>query len=118
MNILIIEDDFDLRETIKEEFERHGATVFEADNGKSGIIILKNTKVDFVLSDYQMPFLDGMGLLKSVQTEVANCPPIYIMSGHSNFDQKDFLAAGACGYFEKPLALTLLRELYKKHSSS
>jgi DNA-binding response OmpR family regulator len=117
MKILIIEDDFDLRETIKEEFERNGATVFEADNGKSGMIILKNTEVDFVLSDYQMPCLDGMGLLKNAQIEIAKCPPIYIMSGHSNFEQKDFLAAGACGYFEKPLGLTLLRELLKKHSN-
>jgi DNA-binding response OmpR family regulator len=116
MKILIVEDDLDLRETIKEEFERYGATVSEAENGKSGFDFLKNNNVDFVLSDYQMPLLDGMGFLKNALNEVPNCPPIYIMSGHSSFDQNDFLAAGAQGYFEKPIPLKSLRELFKKYS--
>jgi DNA-binding response OmpR family regulator len=114
MKILLIEDDNDLRECIKDQFERQGATVYEAEDGKKGLGILEHSEVDLVLSDVQMPKLDGMGLLKQALSQFVDCPPIYIMSGHSNFHKDDFLTAGASGYFEKPLSLCDLKGIVQK----
>jgi CheY-like chemotaxis protein len=102
-----------LRDLLKEQLERLGATVCDADDGRTALKTLETSRFDLILSDFQMPRLDGMGLIKEAKSKFLDCPPIYIMSGHTNFEEKDFIDAGASGYIEKPLSLKTLKDLLK-----
>jgi two-component system chemotaxis response regulator CheY len=101
MNILLIEDNKDLRELFKEKFEAYGLTVFQAENGKIGLEIFIKEAIDLVLTDIQMPVMSGMEFLKEIRGINGPLPPIFVMTGGSSYTIEQILEAGAAGYFDK-----------------
>lgn len=100
MRILLVEDNKDLRDCYKEELTELGVYVFEAENGKEALGLLKSIPVDLVISDVQMPILDGVGFLKKAREEFNNLP-IFIITGFSPYTEQQILSFGANGYYEK-----------------
>ncbi len=101
MKVLLIEDDSELRELLKEQFNEIGCIVSEVSNGRDGLNLLTLENFDLVLSDVDMPKMDGMEFLKKAMNLNINLPPIYIMSASSSYSKNDFLSEGASGYFDK-----------------
>lgn len=101
MNILIIEDDKELRDLFKEKFEEYGLIVFPAENGEVGLEILAHESIDFVLTDVQMPVMSGMDFLRNARKIKKQLPPIFIMTGGCQYTKKQFYDEGAAGFFEK-----------------
>ena len=101
--ILIVEDEGDLREVLSELFKENNFTVFQAENGRQGMAILESIAVDCVLTDVQMPVMNGMDFLKASKTKFGDKPPVFIMTAGSVFSKTQFYAAGADGYFDKPI---------------
>ncbi len=101
MTILLVDDNKDLRDCYKEELSRIGFVVFEAEDGEQALGLLRKQVVDLVISDVQMPILDGVGFLKQARKEFKNLP-IFIITGFSPYTEKEILNYGANGYFEKP----------------
>jgi CheY-like chemotaxis protein len=70
LNIVIIEDDADLRETMKELLEMEGFSVITAENGQAGMeLIERNGKPCLILLDMMMPVMNGWEFLDAMQRE-------------------------------------------------
>lgn len=102
MRVLLIDDDKDLRGCLKDQLVGLGHSVFEAENGEAGLNTLKSENVDLVISDIQMPILNGVGFLKKAREQYPTLP-IFLMTGFSPYTEKQILGMGANGYIEKPM---------------
>lgn len=105
LRILVIDDDDQIRELIREVLERGGHTVFEADNGDTGIKLVCEETVDVVVTDIIMPDKDGLETI----TELRKSHPeirIVAISGGGRKVNRDYLptaqAFGADRVLYKP----------------
>jgi two-component system, NtrC family, nitrogen regulation response regulator NtrX len=106
--ILVIDDEKAIRNTLKEilEYEKHHVEI--AANGADGLEILKKEAVEVVLLDIKMAGMDGMEVLDRVAKEYPDIQVIMI-SGHGNVDTAvKAIKAGAFDFIEKPLDLNRL----------
>ena len=85
---------------LRSRFEGFCFFVFEAENGAEGLKVLRTQSITFVLSDLQMPKMDGIEFLKKAREQFPALQ-IFIMKGFSPYSEKDILDFGATGYFEK-----------------
>lgn len=114
MNVLIIEDNLDLSELLIKQFSQNGFFVFHAANGKLALEVLKQERIDFILSDIQMPVMNGFEFLLAARSEFGPEIPIYIMTSSDLYAEKELYAAGANGLYKKPLNINeLLKQIQK-----
>ncbi|QEM11480.1 response regulator [Mucilaginibacter rubeus] len=102
--ILIIEDNTDIRENVVEILGLAGYTVFEADNGKTGVDLAIKNLPDVILCDIMMPELDGYGVLYMLNKnpETATIPFIFLTAKAERIDQRKGMEMGADDYLTKP----------------
>jgi len=104
-NILVIDDEKGIRDTLKEilEYEKH--TVDVAEEGQQGLEKLKTNTYEIVLCDIKMPGMDGIEVLEKIVEDYPEMPVIMI-SGHGNIDTAvEAIKKGAYDFIEKPLDL-------------
>jgi len=104
-DILIIDDEKAIRETLKEilEYEKHKVDL--AADGKNGLSKAKDKNYDLIFCDIKMPELDGIEVLERMVVLGLDVPVIMI-SGHGNIETAvDALKKGAFDFLEKPLDL-------------
>jgi len=65
--LLIIEDDADMREMLRESLDEEGFTVETASGGRAGVERIKLGGIDLVVSDVKMPDLDGLDVLREIK---------------------------------------------------
>jgi len=106
--ILLVDDEEDLREVLRDEFTLAGAKVLEAGNGRAAFDIVRSQKINLVLSDVRMPGGDGIELLGKIRSLGHAAPAVVLMSGYSDATHEDGLQAGADAVFSKPFDLELL----------
>ncbi|HEY8783525.1 MAG TPA: response regulator [Mucilaginibacter sp.] len=118
--VLIIEDNNDIRENIVEILELAGYTVFDANNGKTGVdLAIKNTP-DIILCDIMMPELDGYGVLYMLNKypETSAIPFIFLTAKAERVDLRKGMEMGADDYLTKPFddmeLLTAIESRLKK----
>lgn len=100
--ILVVDDETNLRRVLAAVLEREGYDVFAAADGRAALGILATHHVDVVVTDVRMPELDGMGLLREVQRVDADIPVVMI-TAHSTVDNAvEALKGGAFDYLTKP----------------
>ncbi|MDH4064770.1 MAG: sigma-54 dependent transcriptional regulator [Acidobacteriota bacterium] len=102
--ILIADDEQSMREWLRILFQRDGFEVLTADDGMTAREVIAREYVDVVLTDIQMPRLDGTGLLRAVR-ELAPDAVVVMMTAHWTRDSDDWKRAcelGAEALFEKP----------------
>lgn len=102
--IVLIEDNKDVRENIKEILELSDYSVFAAENGKIGVALIKQHLPDLILCDIMMPELDGYGVLKIVSSNIqTNKIPFIFLSAKSEKDDfRQGMNLGADDYIAKP----------------
>ena len=110
---LVVEDANELREMIAKALSKDGTVVRQATNGESAAKMLeRESNVTFILSDIQMPKMDGMEFLKWVR---ARSPITMFIAMSGSIDAKkvtELAAAGADGVLLKPFTMqVLLKEL-------
>lgn len=108
MNILVAEDEENIRELIKEQLKSENYNVYCASNGKEALEIMKNTKIDLGLFDVIMPYLDGFNLLRKVR-ETSNVPVIFLTARGEEMDKVLGLGLGADDYIVKPFSFSELK---------
>lgn len=89
--ILIIDDEAHIARVLVLWLKRHNHDVLEAANGVEAIDILGQGSVDMIISDMNMPLLDGLGLVKKVREELQLDMPIILLSARcdqSNLAEK------------------------------
>lgn len=101
--LLVIDDDILVRQSIVAYLEDSGYRVHDEPNGSGGIAWFRKHKPDLVLTDLRMPDLDGLALLKMVK-EVDSDIPVIVISGMGMVaDVAEALRLGAADYLIKPL---------------
>ena len=108
--ILIIEDEEPIRRVLKRILleENSHFTVYESDNGESGIEILNNREFDLVLCDIKMPKKDGLEVLQEAK-QLGIATPFIMLTGHGNIQTAvEAMKLGAYDFIPKPPDLNRL----------
>jgi len=78
--ILIVDDDAHIIRVLSIWLARHGYDVFTASNGEAALATLDREEVDLIISDMNMPVLDGVGLAKAVRARCGATIPILMLT--------------------------------------
>jgi diguanylate cyclase (GGDEF)-like protein/PAS domain S-box-containing protein len=122
IRILYMEDDPALSFLLKKSLQRQGFVVDTAANGEEGISKVGSTQYDLLLVDYNMPFLGGLDVLRSLSWK-ATSPPTIMLTGEGNVAVAvEALKLGAADYIVKDVGMKYLellpvvidRALYKR----
>lgn len=117
MKILIVDDFSTMRRIIKNLLRDLGFTnTSEADDGQTALPMLQNGKFDFLVTDWNMPGMQGIDLLKNVRAD-ANLKdlPVLMVTAESKRDQiVEAAQAGVNGYIVKPFTAATLKEKIDK----
>jgi two-component system nitrogen regulation response regulator NtrX len=104
-SILIVDDEQNIRETLKDVLEDEGYAVILAEDGKVALSLLKTHIVHAVLLDLWLPEIGGMDVLKAIR-ERGSDVPVIIISGHGTIDTAvKATKEGAFDFIEKPLSI-------------
>ena len=106
-NILIVDDSLPMRAVIKKVIKASGFDIgdfFEAGNGSEALQVLDEHWLDLVLTDYNMPDMNGLELLKAMKNTdtLADIPVIIVTTEGGDRRKEEFLLQGAAAYIKKP----------------
>ena len=103
MKILIIEDQEDIRATLRDLLEINGHEVIEAEDGVQGVKQAA-TKPDFIFCDMKMPNLDGRGVLAALKEMpgIRDVPFVFLTAQAERQELREGMALGADDYITKP----------------
>jgi two-component system, OmpR family, alkaline phosphatase synthesis response regulator PhoP len=109
-NILVIDDEADIRLLVKYNLEKEGFSVLEAENGEKGIELAKAYRPDLILLDVMMPVMDGMETCERLRKipELADTMICFLTARGEEYSQISGLDAGADDYLTKPIKPRLL----------
>lgn len=111
VNVLVVDDDLDLRTIIVDHLKDLVEDVIEAGDGEEAFRLMKQNPVDILITDIDMPKLNGLDLLEAIQKLSANVQPAVklVVSGTAESDGLGrAMAAGANDYLVKPFSSTAL----------
>jgi two-component system chemotaxis sensor kinase CheA len=102
-SLLIVDDALTVRELERSILERAGYSVRVAANGKEALELLRREPADLVLTDVEMPLLDGLGLTEAIRKSrtLAKTPVVILTSHDSEAARERGLASGANAYIVK-----------------
>jgi len=102
--ILVIEDQFEVRENLVELLELSGYEALNGENGKVGVQLAIEHQPDLILCDVMMPELDGFGVLRILEkrAETADIPFIFLTAKAEKSDFRKGMNLGADDYITKP----------------
>jgi CheY-like chemotaxis protein len=110
-SILVVDDDPSVLEMLHDALDLWGFDVFLAKNGREGLHVLANQKVDGILVDMDMPVMDGLTMLDELRW-LGYPTPVVIMSGDvKGLSKRQLLKEGAQGFMSKPFSLSFLRDV-------
>ena len=102
--ILTADDSASVRQMVSFTLKQHGYDVIEAADGKDALSKLESRKVDMIITDLNMPNLDGIGLIKGARA-LPDCrfiPIIMLTTESQDTKKQEGKAAGATGWIVKP----------------
>jgi len=102
--ILVVDDSASLRQVVSIALKGAGYTVIEACDGKDGLSNLNGQKINLIVSDVNMPNMDGISMLKEVKAMPAyKFTPVIMLTTEAGEDmKKQGQAAGAKAWVVKP----------------
>lgn len=101
--ILVVDDSSVMRSMTKQTLEKQ-YNIIEACNGKDALneIQKPSTQIDLILSDVNMPIMNGIEFLKTIKKSKFSIPLFFLSSEDENEFKKDCLDFGALGWIQKP----------------
>lgn len=117
LNFLVVDDFTTMRRIVRNLLKELGFTnVDEAEDGQDALNQLQAGKFDFVISDWNMPNMDGLALLKTLRAEerFANLPVLMVTAEAKKENIIAAAQAGASGYVVKPFTAAILEEKLNK----
>jgi two-component system chemotaxis response regulator CheY len=112
---LIVDDSSVMRKIVERALRQAGLDpleVHEACSGTEGLEILKSKQVDLILSDINMPSMDGLEFLRQIRSQklAQGIPVVMITTESSEEHVKAAIQAGAQGYIRKPFTAEQVKE--------
>jgi two-component system nitrogen regulation response regulator NtrX len=102
--ILVIDDEAEIRRSVRMILEYEGYEVLEASSGPEGVAMAERESPDLVFLDIKMPGMDGLDALQRIKAS-SETLPVVIISGHGTVSTAvEATKAGAFDFIEKPLA--------------
>ncbi len=109
MKFLVVDDSSTMRRIIKNTLQRIGYTdLAEAENGKDALE--KMDGIDIILTDWNMPEMDGLEFVKTVRTTNKTIPILMVTTNAAKDDIVDALKNGVNNYIVKPFTPETLKE--------
>ncbi|MBP5988267.1 MAG: response regulator [Azonexus sp.] len=116
--VLVVDDFASMRSVVSEVLKRAGFTeILQAANGQSALArLLEHKKIGLVVSDWYMPEMDGLALLKAIKANpaLAHIPVLMITAEGQRDNVLDAMQSGAAGYIVKPFTPTALQTRLEK----
>jgi two-component system chemotaxis response regulator CheY len=117
-NILIVDDSTPMRSVIKKIVKASGFSVgqfFEAANGREALNILNQEWLDLVLTDYNMPDMNGLELVEEMNKDdnLKSIPTVMITTEGSRERVEEFMAKGITDYIKKPFTPEQIKQKLK-----
>ncbi len=114
MKIITVDDSSTMRRIIKNTLKRigYGDEILEAENGKEALEILENNDVDLIITDWNMPVMDGLTFVKKIRSnkKYDDVPIIMVTTEAAKEDIITALKAGVNNYIVKPFTPQVLKE--------
>ena len=112
--VLIVDDEPNLRKILSAQLTRDGYDVLTAEDGEQGLTALREHHIDLVITDLKMPKVDGMSLLREALREDPELP-IVMITAHGTIDTAvEALKTGAFDYLTKPFDKDEVRQIVAK----
>lgn len=102
-HILVVDDDKNIRFTIKEVLETDGYTVSEARDGEEALALLESEHIDLAIVDIMMPNVDGYSFTETVRSMKQDLPILMVSAKQLPEDRKKGFIAGIDDYMSKPV---------------
>jgi len=117
-NILIVDDSNPMRAVIKKVVKASGFDVgrfFEATDGHDALKVLNHEWIDLVLTDYNMPHMNGLELVEKMDKDenLKSIPVIMITTEGSRERVQEFMAKGVMDYIKKPFTPEQIKQRLK-----
>ena len=112
--VLIVDDEPNLRKILAAQLSRDGYEVMLAEDGEQGLTMLRENHIDLIVTDLKMPKVDGMELLRQALRESPDLP-IVMITAHGTVDTAvEALKLGAFDYLTKPFDKDEVRQVVAK----
>jgi len=117
MKILVVDDFATMRKVIKNLLRQVGyENIAEAEDGVTALEVLKSHKIDFIISDWNMPNMNGLEFLKAVRAdgELSSLPFLMVTAEALKDNVVMAIKAGVSNYIVKPFTADVLNEKIEK----
>jgi len=112
--LLIVDDETDIREVLVDSFRGTDLEVYTASNGEEALKLAQQHRFDTILSDLNMPVMDGMTFLRQLR-KAQNLTPFVVLTGHGDKQAAiEALKLNAFDFLEKPWELEALKDVIAK----
>ena len=117
LKFLVVDDFSTMRRIVRNLLKELGfMNVEEAEDGADALAKLRNSAIDFVITDWNMPNMDGLELLKNIRSDAGlAATPVLMVTAEAK--KENIIAAaqaGASGYVVKPFTAAILEEKLNK----
>ncbi|MEH0019637.1 MAG: response regulator [Desulfobacter sp.] len=115
-SILIVDDSLPMRGVLKKTLRAAGygtSDFLEAENGETALEILERQHVDVVITDFNMPVMNGLDMLEAMQSsDTMKKIPVIVVSTEGSIEKvTQIINQGAAGYVKKPFSPEQIRDL-------
>jgi len=112
-NILVVDDSYLTHRLIELILRSERHAIAAARNGVEAVAYLEKNRVDLLISDINMPYLDGLGLLDKVRADkrFKDLPVILITASGQERIHREVQMRGACGFLTHPFSSSELKKL-------
>jgi DNA-binding NtrC family response regulator len=114
MDLLIVDDDNEFRETLTSRFARHGFDVQLAASGDEALTLAQRRNFDVAIFDMMMPGMSGLELLKRFKVDYSDCEVIFLTGQGSIETAVEAMKLGAYDFLQKPFPLKELEAVAAK----
>ncbi|WP_405296676.1 sigma-54-dependent transcriptional regulator [Algibacter sp. Ld11] len=113
-NILIVDDDVDILELLQRHLQSWNYHTYKAVSVKEAVTILRDTKIDLLITDLKMPEIDGAELIKFVSEHYPKLPKLVVTGYPSVQDSLKFIKSRVVDYLTKPFTRAELKAAINK----
>lgn len=113
--LLVVDDEHDICDFVKNFFQERGYDVLTALNGDEALAFVKKDHPDLVLLDIKMKGMDGIATLKHIKELDRKQKVVMVTALEDREKMEEACKLGACDYITKPLMLDHLEQAVEKH---
>lgn len=109
--ILVVDDESVLQTIVSFNIEVFGHKALQAGSGIEAMEVLKDNKVDMIISDMKMPDGDGMFILEELKKMKEKAPAVLFVTGFTRVPKEEAIAKGAIDVLDKPVDFKKVKEI-------